>query len=66
MHDQREPRSRSRFTGTLNAIPSYRLTGDAQAAIEAFERCVRECEGQSTHVVPDFVKAGIFVNGIEE
>ena len=33
IHEQWEPCSRSRFTG------------DAQAAIEAFERCIREYEG---------------------
>ena len=52
--------------GMLLPILSYRFIGDAQAAIEAFERCVREYAGQSTHVVPDPVKAVIVVNGIEE
>ena len=54
------------LTGMLLSFLSYRFTGDAPAAIEAFERCVREYEGQSIHVVPDFVKAGVVINGIEE
>ena len=33
------PRSRSRFAGVLISILNYRFTGDAHAAMEAFERC---------------------------
>ena len=65
MQEQWRPRSRRWFTGMLLSILSYRFTGDAQAAIESFERCVREYGSQSTHVVPDFVKAGIVRDGIE-
>ena len=65
MYVQWEPRSRSCFAGVLLPILSCRITGDAQAAIEA-ERCVREFEGQSTHVEPDFVNSWIVISGIEE
>ena len=65
MQEQWGPRSRSWFAGMLLSILSYRFTGDAQAAMESFERCVREYGSQSTHVVPDFVKAGIVIDGIE-
>ena len=40
MHEQREPRSRSGFTGMLLSLLSYRFAGDAQAAIDAFQRYV--------------------------
>ena len=43
-------------------IVGFSFTVDAQAS-KLFERCVREHEGQSTHVV---VKAGIVINGVEE
>ena len=64
VHEQWEPRSRKWFAGMLPSILSYRFTRDAQAAIEAL-RCVRESEGQSTPVLPDFVEAGIVINGID-
>ena len=66
MHEQWEPRPRKRVTGTLLSILSYRFTRDAQAAIGAFDRCVREREGHSTHAVPDYIKARIVTNGVEE
>ena len=66
MHEQWEPRSRSRFTGMVLCILSYRFTGDAQAAIESFERCIRENESRGSHTVPEFVTAVIVINGIEE
>ena len=50
----------------LLSILSYKFIGDAQAAIEPFVRRVREYEGQSTHVVLDFVTTGIVVDGNEE
>ena len=65
-HEHGEPCSRSRFVGMLLSILGYRSTEGAQAAIESCERCLRECEGQSTHLVPDFVKAGIVINNFEE
>ena len=47
-------------------ILSYRFTGDAQTAIEPFERYVREYVGQSTHSVSAFVKAGVVISGVKE
>ena len=63
---QWEPRSRSRITGIVLYLLSYRSSGDAYSAIEAFERCLPEYEGQSTHQAPEFVKDGIVINGIVE
>ena len=59
VHEQWEPRSRSRFTGLVLSILTFRFSADAQTAIESFERCVRDFEGQSTHVVPAIVINGI-------
>ena len=63
---QWEPRSRSRITEIVLYLLSYRSSGDAYSAIEAFERCLPEYEGQSSHQAPEFVKDGIVINGIVE
>ena len=66
MHTQWEPKSRSRFTSMLVSILSSRFAGDAQASLEAFQKNIREFEAQSGHAIPDFIKAGIVMNGVEE
>ena len=67
VHEQWEPRSRSRFAGMLLSILSYRFAGDAQTAIESFELCFVSTKARSTHVVPEFDEAGrIVINGMEE
>lgn len=66
MHWQWEPRSRSRFTSMLLAVLSFKFTGDAQASLESFQKNIREFEAQSGHQIPDFIKAGIVMNGVEE
>ena len=58
VHEQKETLSWSRFTGMLLSILSYRFTGDAQAAIGSFERCIREYEGQSSYTVLGLRQSG--------
>ena len=54
------------LTEPVRVYAAFHPEPQVQAAIESFERCIREYEGQSTHTVPDFVKAGIVVHSIEE
>ena len=66
MHKQWEPISRSRFTALLLALLSKKFQADAQQDIEAFDRDTRTFESQSEHEIPDFIKAGIVINGVQE
>ena len=42
------------------------LNGDAQNDIESWERDIRSFEKQTSFAIPDFVKAGILINGLQE
>ena len=66
LQDQWEPKSRSRFTSMMLGILNGRYTGDAQNDIESWERDIRSFEKQTNFVIPDFVKAGILINGLQE
>ena len=48
--------------GILNG----RFKGDAQNDFESWERDIRSFEKQTSFAIPDFVKAGILINGLEE
>ena len=43
-----------------------RFKGDAQNDIESWERDIRSFEKQTSFEIPDFVKAGILINGLQE
>ena len=57
---------RSRFTSLLLGILNGRFKGDAQNDIESWERDIRRTEKQTSFAIPDFVKAGILINGLQE
>ena len=58
--------SRSRFTSMLLGILNGRFKGDAQNDIESWERDIRSFEKQTSFEIPDFVNAGILINGLQE
>ena len=64
VQEQWEPKSRSRFTGMLLGILNGGFKGDAQNDIESWERDIRSSEKHTSLAIPDFVKAGILVNGL--
>ena len=66
LQEQWEPKSRSRFTSMLLGILNGRFKGDAQNDIESWERDIRSFEKQTNFDIPDFVKAGILINGLQE
>ena len=66
LQEQWEPKSRSRFTSLLLGILSGRFKGDAQNDIESWERDIRSFEKQTSFAIPDFVKAGILIYGLQE
>ena len=66
LQEQWEPKSRSRFTSMLLGILSGRFKGDAHNDIESWERDIRSFEKQTNFEIPDFVKAGILINGLQE
>ena len=59
------PKSRSRFSGCWGIL-NGRFKGDAQNDIEFWERDNRSFEKQTSFKIPDFVKAGIFIKGLQE
>ena len=59
LQEQWEPKSRSRFTSMLLGILNGRSKGDAQNDIGSFVK-------QTSFAIPDFVEAGIFINGLQE
>ena len=59
LQEQWEPKSRRRFTNILLGTLNGRFKGDAQNDIRSFEK-------QTSFVIPDFVKAGILINGLQE
>ena len=50
----------------LLGILNGRFKGDAQNDIESWERDIRSFEKQTNFDIPDFVKAGILINGLQE
>ena len=66
LQEQWEPKSRSRFTSILLGILNGRFKGDAQNDIESWERDIRSFEKQTSFAIPDFVKAGLLINGLQE
>ena len=50
----------------LLGILNGRFKGDAQNDIESWERDNRSFEKQTSLKIPDFVKAGILINGLQE
>ena len=66
LQEQWELKSRSRFTSMLLGILNGRFKGDAQNDIESGERDIRSFEKQTGFAIPDFVKAGILTNGLQE
>ena len=50
----------------LLGILNGRFKGDAQNDIESWERDIRSFEKQTSFAIPDFVKAGILINGLQE
>ena len=66
LQEQREPKSMSRFTSMLLGILNGRFKGDAQTDIESWERDIRSFEKQTSFAIPDSVKAGILINGLQE
>ena len=50
----------------LLGILNGRFKGDAQNDIESRERDIRSFEKQTSFAIPDFVKAGILINGLQE
>ena len=66
LQEQWEPKSRSRFTSMLLGILNGRFKGDAQNDMESWERDIRSCKKQTSFANPDFVKAGILINGLQE
>ena len=66
LQEQWEPKSRSRSTSMLLGILNGRFKGDAQNDIESWERDIRSFEKQTSFAIPDFVKAGILIHGLQE
>ena len=66
LQEQWEPKFRSRFTSMLLGILNGRFKGDAQIDIESWERDIRSFEKQTSFAIPDFVKAGILIHGLQE
>ena len=50
----------------LLGILNGRFKGDAQNDIESWERDIRSFEKQTSFTIPDFVKAFILMNGLQE
>ena len=50
----------------LLGILNGRFKGDAQNDIESWERDIRSFEKQTSFAIPDFVKAGILISGLQE
>ena len=61
-----EPKSRSRWTSMLLGILNTKFRGDALTDVEAWERELRIFEKQTGYNIPDFVKSGILINGLDE
>ncbi len=66
LHEQWEPKTRSRWTSMLLGILNGKFRGEAQADIEHLERSVRLFEKQTSYNIPDSIKAGILINGLTE
>ena len=60
------PKSRSRFTSMLLGILNGRFKGDAQNDFESWERDIGSFEKQTSLDIPDFEKAGMIINGLQE
>ena len=50
----------------LLGILNGRFKGDAQNDIASWERDIRSFEKQTSFAIPDFVKAGLFLRGLQE
>lgn len=66
LQERWEPKTRSRWTSMLLGILNGKFRGDAQADIEFWECSVRSFERQASYTIPDFIKAGILINGLAE
>ena len=66
LQDQWEPKSRSRYTSMLLGILNASFKGDAQSDIESWERDLRLFEKQTAYQIPEFIKAGILINGTSD
>ena len=66
LQEQWEPKCRSRFISMLLGILNGRFKGDAQNDIESWERDIRSFEKQASFEIPDFVKAGTLIHGLQE
>ena len=66
LHEQWEPRARPRFVGMLIQLLTFKFDGDILAGIEQWERLIRDFEQQSSFVLPDFVRSGILISGMQD
>ena len=65
MHDQCEPKVKSRFAGMLLDILSSKFD-DPLRDIESLKRKVREYASQSDNEVPDFILCGLLLHGLTD
>ena len=50
----------------LIQLLTFKFDGDILAGIEQWERLIRDFEQQSSFVLPDFVRSGILISGMQD